>query len=224
MSSLTKFVSLCLFSSLCQAGLLENHQDGPVGNIRFNPFYIGVSGGYGSTTWNGLVPTEANKNEALSLSTPIEVQEGGGVWGVFAGYELTPTFALEANYMHYPDANIAFESFSLFSYSTNFEQTEFITHTEVANLMGKIMLFIPNTNVRVYSGAGVASVHRRDTLKDNWLLTPTFGVGLNYHFAKHVLGEIGANYTAGFGESNLNPSDSYFPFLYSVAFRLAYCF
>ena len=28
-----------------------------------HPFYIGVTGGFGSTTWAGLVPTEENKSK-----------------------------------------------------------------------------------------------------------------------------------------------------------------
>src|SRR5262245_58450979 len=74
-----------------------------------HPFYVGVLGGYGSTTWDGLVPTEENQNIALSLSTPLMVREGGGVWGLFAGYEFIPFFAIETSYMHYPAATITFD-------------------------------------------------------------------------------------------------------------------
>lgn len=191
--------------------------------IVSHPVYIGGMGGYGSTTWQGLVPADENLNLAMSMSTPIAAQEGGGVWGIFAGYEILPYFAVEANYMRYPDAKVLFDPMSLFSFS-NHDLTEFTTQTETANIMGKVMFYIPNTQVRVYSSAGVANVHRKDMLLDDWRVTPTFGMGLNYHFAERVMGELAGNYTAGFGESQLNPTESYFPFLYSVTFRLAYCF
>ena len=188
-----------------------------------HPLYLGAMGGYGSTTWRGLVPTKENQNPAISLSTPVNVTEGGALWGVIAGYEFIPYFALEASYMHYPNAKVAFDSTSLFSFTTD-GLTAFDTHTESLSLMGKIMLLIPNTKFRVYSSAGAAGVHRNDILINDWRLSPTFGVGVNVHFTEHFMSEIGGNYTAGFGESNLNPTESYFPFLYSLTLRLAYCF
>jgi hypothetical protein len=188
-----------------------------------HPFYIGAIGGVGSTTWEGLVPSQKNKNLAISMSTPTHVKEGGYLWGMVVGYEFIPYFALEANYMRYPSANVSFDLLSLFSFNNN-ELTAFETNTETLSLMGKIMLIIPNTPVRVYSSAGVSNVHRQDMIIDDWRLSPTFGVGFNYHFTDHFMGELGGNYTAGYGESQLNPSDTYFPFLYSISVRLAYCF
>lgn len=186
-------------------------------------FYVGGLGGYGSTTWGGLVPEKKNQNMALSMSTPIKVSEGGGVWGVFGGYEFNPYFALEAGYTHFPQARITFDEMSLFSFKYD-DLRVFSTATETIQFMGKIMMFIPDTNIRIFSSFGAAKVHREDMLTNQWHLGPTFGVGLNYHFTPHLMGEIGGNYTAGFGESQLNPSDSYIPFLYSTTLRLAYVF
>jgi hypothetical protein len=187
------------------------------------PFYLGAAGGYGSTTWEGLVPTLNNQSVALSLSTPTGASEGGGVWGFFGGYEITRYFAVEANYLHFPNARVSFDPISLFSF-LNDGLTEFITQTETVNLMGKVMLIIPKTDIRVFSGAGAAGVHREDFLYDHWRLSPTFAVGFNYNFKPHLMGEIAANYTAGYGKAQLNPTDVYFPFLYSVTIRLAYRF
>ena len=192
-------------------------------NAFKHPLYVGALGGFGSTTWRGLVPSENNQNLAMSMSTPVNVGEGGQVWGFLAGYEFSPFFALEANYMHYPNAYINFDSLSLFSFTYE-GLTGFSTDTETLSIMGKIMLIIPDTKMRVYSSAGIANVHRQDMIVDDWRLSPSFGVGLNYMISDHLLGEIGGNYTAGFGESQLNPADTYFPFLYSVSLRLAYYF
>lgn len=206
----------CLFIGACTAGT--------TGKINPSPFlYIGAIGGYGSTTWVGLVPEKNNQNPALILSTPINVEEGGGVWGVFVGYEFIPSFELEASYMRYPDATVSFDTGSLFSFINN-DQLNFVTKTDSVNIMGKIMMYIPNTKLRAYSSAGVAGVHRNDLLTNHWRVTPTFGVGFNAFITKHIMGELGANYTAGYGEPDLNPTESYFPFLYSVNFRLAYVF
>lgn len=185
--------------------------------------YIGLLGGYGSTTWEGLVPTKTNQNSALNLSTPIKVAEGGAIWGLFAGFEFTPAFALELSYMNFPNAKVSFDPMSLFSFENN-DKLSFTTKTETLNLMAKVMLPILKTSFKFYSSAGAAEIHRYDLLANHWRLSPTFGVGINYRLGKHCMAEIGGNYTAGFGESQLSPTDSFFPFLYSITARLAYRF
>lgn len=186
-------------------------------------FYAGALGGFGSTTWRGLVPTKENQNMALILSTPVEVNEGGAVWGLFTGYEFSPYFAVEASYIKYPSAKVFFDSMSLFSFNNN-GKLLLTTDAESVNLMGKVMLVIPNSKIRVFSSAGIAGVHRKDFLLNQWLASPTFGAGLNIPMTDHLMAELGGNYTAGFGESQLEPSSSYIPFLYSVSVRLAYFF
>lgn len=188
---------------------------------RKHPLYAGVLAGYGSTTWEGLVPAPINQNLAMKTSTPVMAREGGGVWGFFAGYELSPYFALEANYMRYPNATISFDEESLFAFE-NDGVIDLESRTETGSIMGKVMLVVPNTHLRFYSSAGVALVHRWDNMNDNDKASPTFGVGFVYTFSDHIMAELGANYTAGYGESELNPAQDYVPFLYSAVFRLAY--
>lgn len=186
-------------------------------------FYIGGIGGYSSTTWGGLVPARENQNMALKLSTPTEVAEGGLVWGAFTGYEFSPHFAIEASYINYPNAKVTFDDSSLFSF-TNDGQTTFMSHTQTLMLMAKLMLFIPHSTLRFYSSAGIANMHRDDLLVNDWRLTPTFAIGINQRKGEHLLWEINGNYTAGYGESQLNPTETYFPFLYSITLRIAYGF
>lgn len=190
-------------------------------NDVHRPFYFGGSFGHGATTWQGLVPNEQNQNMALGMSTPIKVSEGGLVGGAFLGYEFTPTFAIEASYMRYPQATVYFDPNSLFSFN-NDDQTEFNTNTEVLSLMGKIMIPVSNTKWRLYSSIGIADVHRKDIMMDGSRLSPSFGVGLNLNISEHLMTELAANYTAGYGESQLEPSATYVPFLYSIFFRFAY--
>ena len=184
-------------------------------------FYVGANGGYGSTTWIGLVPEMENQNIVLSMSTPIEVKEGGGVWGGFAGVEFTSFFGLEANYLSYPDATVVFDKDSFFSFENN-DQTELNTKTQAVSLMAKFMVTLPKTNVRAYSSLGVGGIHRDDEISNIWIASPSFGVGLNYVFAGHVMGEVVGNYMSGYGTSELNPAKDYVPFLYAAYVRLAY--
>lgn len=187
------------------------------------PTSIGVMGGYGSTTWEGLVPNHENQNDAISISTPQLVKEGGGVWGAFIAHELIPNFALEASYIHYPDARVMFDSLSIFTFEHE-GLSEFTTHTEAVNIVGKFLLSLSKTKMRLYSSIGAATVHRSDILYDKWRLNPTFGLGLNFHLSQRIMAEIMASYTAGFGESRLNPTNSYFPFLYAATAKVGYCF
>lgn len=211
-------VMLC---SLFCYNLVFSHDTMPLNKGFSHPLYLGFSAGYGSTTWDGLVPSAENQNLALSISTPISVKEGGAVWGFLAGYEFSPYFALEANYTRYPQASIFFDEESLFAFE-NDGRLDLKTETETGSLIAKFMLFIPRTNVRVYSSLGIAQVHRWDDINENNRIAPTFGLGFNYNFAEHLMGELGANYTAGYGESELNPAKDYVPFLFSVFFKVAY--
>jgi opacity protein-like surface antigen len=187
------------------------------------PFYAGITGGYGSTTWFGLVPAQNKANGALALSTPTNVSEGGGMWGFFAGYEFMQAFAMEINYNNYPRANVYFSPRSMFSFQHP-GTTHFYSDTVSYGLMAKVMVTIPTTAVRFYSSGGIAAVHRHDVLSNLWRTSPTFGLGLNYNFTPHIMGEFGGNYTGGYGESELTPATDYIPFLYSIFMRLAYRF
>ena len=184
-------------------------------------FYAGASAGYGSTTWQGLVPSSEKQNIAINMSTPISTTEGGGVFGGFIGYELAPYFALEAGYMHFPNAKLSFDETSLFAFDHD-DETTLITQTEMASFIAKIMLTIPKTSVRAYSSFGIADIHRDDEINNEWHVTPTFGFGLNYNITPRIMTEISANYAAGYGESEISPIDDYIPFLYAVSFKLAY--
>lgn len=210
---------------ICYLAMVSNlHADltANTTNSKFKyPFYLGVTGGYGKTTWEGLIPPAGKMNLAMSMSTPKEVSEGGELWGLFAGYELLPSFALEAAYMHYPNAKISFDELSIFSFEHD-GLTQFTSKTETVSLMAKIMMIIPCTDIRAYSSLGVAEVHRSDEISNHWIGSPTFGGGFNYNFTDHIMGELGGVYAAGKGTSELNPADDYFPFIYSVFFRLAY--
>lgn len=197
-------------------------------NLKLNDIYryksyIGILGGYGSTTWEGLVPLPEKQNMAMTISTPTSVNEGGGVWGLLAGYEVTPYFGLEVNYVHYPNATIYFDPESIFTFEHDGD-TLFKTQTQVLSFSGRLMLEIPHTLMRGYSSVGLAMLQRKDIITNSWRATPTFGLGVNFNVTERIMAEIGGNYTAGYGESELNPAQDYIPFLYSTFLKLAYRF
>lgn len=187
------------------------------------PLYLGVKGGIGSTTWQYLEPAKANEVEALMSFTPSKAHDlSSTVWGVYLGAELIPTFAIEAGYTHYPNTKLEFDPY--LAGTDDDPVPSFITHTDTVNLSGKLHVFIPHTDVRVFSMVGVAGVHRRDFLKDDWFYSPTFDLGVTYNFTPHIMWELGFNYTAGYAESELSPAQDFYPFLYSGYLSLAYRF
>lgn len=186
--------------------------------IYRHPFYAGVTFAYGATTWGYLVPKD--DNIAMNLSTPTEVKESGEEWGIVAGYEFIPSFALEFSYDHYPRAKITFDSSSLLSFNHD-GLTTFYTDTESVSLVGKFMVLIPhNENFRAFASGGAAYVQRNDIITDKHVLSPKFGIGGNFLMNDFVAMEFGIDYTAGNGESEIDPAQDFIPFLYSVYTRL----
>jgi opacity protein-like surface antigen len=217
-----KYLYKIFFLALCFCSI-ESLAQAVVENVHPHAFYAGITGGYGNTTWGQLVPSEENTNAAMRLSTPSKVNEGGGVIGAFFGYELIPLFAVEAAYTRYPNAEVFFDEFSLFTFDHD-GRMQFSTRTDVVSMSGKFMLQIPRTPLKAFSSVGVAGTHRNDILTNHWRVSPTFGVGLDYNLTERTLVELGINYTGGYGESELDPVQDYIPFLYSGFLRLAYRF
>ena len=216
MKKLITIILFCWYSSVFGQ---EDTKTETLQNLFIHPLYFGGVGGWGSTTWNGLVPNVENQNSAIVVSTPIAVKEGGAVWGLSLGYELTKFFALEANYMAFPDATLTFDEYSLFAFDE--DSLVLNTQTQTVSVSGKIMLLIPDTTLRFFSSAGIASVFRKDQINEGYRISPTFGFGFNFLFNERLMAEVGANYTAGYGQSEINPVTHFVPFLYSFFGKVA---
>ena len=215
-----KLIFLLLLLGYSLAAFSTESSNVPTVESKYRyPTYAGLTYGYGATTWGYLIPPD--ENAAMNLSTPIRVSENGALWGFFLGYEFNPSFALEASYMHYPKAKVYFDPMSLFTFD-NDGLAGFTSHTQSISIVGKFMIQIPrNTDFRAYSSVGVAGVHRDDIITNEWALSPNFGVGFTYLITERVMAELGIVYTAGNAISELNPAESFIPFLYSGFLRLA---
>lgn len=211
-----KYMQLAIIALCIKSGFVSAQDLQPA-------FYAGFAAGYGSTTWAGLVPIASKQNSAISISTPIKVKEGGLVEGIFGGYEFSPHLAVEVSYLKYPWAEIFFGEGSLFAFEHT-DKTSFRSKTEVFGFMGKLLLPVSQTCFRIYSSAGVAKVYRADVLLDESNVSPSFSVGVIFNMADHLMAQFSLNYTSGYGESELEPSRSYIPFLYSAVLGLAYRF
>lgn len=215
-------VLLCLLSIKVNAG----HASRLPEELTTHPFSLGIMTGYGSTTWGNLVgkhDPEATQFtiDALNDVMPIEANEGGAAWGMFLGYEFSPFFGLEGSYIQYPKATVRFKSGGAFS-ARHGGLNHFSTKTSTLSLLGRVLINIPNTKVRIYSGTGVASLKRKDVLRDDSIITPNFVLGANYRIEPQVLAEIGAYFTVGHAEVTNESVNEFIPFLYSLMLKVAY--
>ena len=159
----------------------------------------------------------------MAISTPMDVEEGGTIGGAFIGYEVFPSFALEFSYMHYANAKLYFDEYSLVTYE--YDIRTLVTHTNNYSIVGKLLVPVPHTpRMRIFSSIGPSVTHRQDLVYDHWQLTPTFNFGFDVDVTHHVMIEVGANYTAGTAISEMNPTKDYIPFLYSGFARVAWRF
>ena len=191
---------------------------------RVYPFYIGFELGWGDTDWSMLVVKANNPDEylTLSLSAPISAGDRGFVYGFMLGYEISTHFAMEANYMRFPDTSVVFDQFSL--YALEHGIIHMVSRTYAYNIVGKFMVPIGHTHWRGFANAGAAITHRNDPLVDVYHIVPTFGVGMNYVFHLRYFLEVAFQYYAGFGKATLRPAFDYIPFLYTVHVKFGFRF
>lgn len=218
-----KLFSIFLFTTVAMSTTLASTTDWPT-VWQERPFYVGVALGWGCTDWSQLVAqwkTEMDYN-TLTLSAPTSAGDTGFAYGFMMGYEVSPHFALETNYMRFPNTLITFDQYSLYAYEDNV--TSINSNTYVYNIVGKFMVQVAHTGLRGFANAGGALTHRQDPLVDAGHITPTFGVGLDYVISKRIMTELVFQYYAGFGKAVLRPVLNYIPFLYTVHFKIGYRF
>jgi len=187
------------------------------------PFYFGLAYGWGCTDWSQLVAKYGKPSEyfVLAVSAPISAGDRGSVFGVYTGYEISPHFSVEINYMKFPNSPVVFDPIiSIYTFEDGVVTMS--SSTYVYNLLGKFMVQIAHTGLRGFATAGPALIHRHDALVNTGHIDPTFGVGLNYVVLNRLMIEIAFQYYAGFGKAVLRPAINYIPFLYTVHLKLAY--
>lgn len=183
--------------------------------------YFGVSVGGGSTEWKYLVDTTDPQNN-LDAVTPIAVDEGGPSWGVVIGYDVSKNFAVELQYIQFPNSNITFDEFGQLSYNLN--SSTIISKTDAYSLSGKFLVPVGvRTHLRAFAAVGGGVVERSDVINENaTCVTPYMSAGLDYNFTRHWILESGFQYYTGFGASQEYPVSSFIPFAWDAYARLAY--
>lgn len=184
------------------------------------PLYFGVAGGYGSTNWHQLKGTDP----LSKFNNPRSVKEGGETWGVFAGYQFTNHFAVEAEYYHLHKAELGFGSLSVICPSLSSGCTV-TTHTDAVSLMAKYIIPIFNTGLFTFASVGGTWIHRSDRIAEtNSNISPAFGAGIGYPINKHLFIEADFDVLLGHIISETLPVQDYIPFIYAANLKLGYRF
>lgn len=177
-------------------------------------FYLGALTGFGDTNWERLV----SQDQASSNATPSFASGKGAILGGLIGYQFSHYFAIQSEYIHYPDSTVKFNAAAQQFLGLNFSQLN--TATNYFALLSKFMLPIGESNLSAFSALGFAYVHRHDRMADTGDFRPTFGFGFDYKLSHRVVTELGFSYTPGTGKAVENAAASYIPYLYSGQFAL----
>ncbi len=184
-------------------------------------FYVGFTGGYGSTDWGMLV---AQPGSLASYVSPIAADDTGGTVGATLGYQFSQMFALELGYTRFATANVKFDvGMPYWNYDDVAHTLK--TNTNAFDFVGKFIVPVKGTkSFHAFASAGLGVVNRVDELVDTSHVGAAFGVGMIFDLSKHITAEGGFQYLTGFGRANDGPVYKYVPFLYQGYFNVAYHF
>lgn len=205
-----------------------------------HPLYMGGSFGYGNTDWSEITTERYTfqNNNLTAMTAPISADSSSATIGAFVGYQFTKHFAVEADYVYFPNTKVGFQSDE--EIRNSYHITSLTTDTHDFSVIGKILIPILSSTYYLYADAGLAYVLRVDRnikLDPNNPPTPTdpafkkqtkghfgptFGFGLAKNFATHFYTELAFNYTTGYGKADLKPAEDYIPFVYSLTVNLGY--
>jgi hypothetical protein len=185
----------------------------PTASLK-HPLIIGVGTGYGNTDWQFLT----SKNPMAQLSSPDSAKDQGIAENLFLAYQFSPRFLLEASFTHFSTSFVHFVKGNI--YDPNYNAFTLKSHTQTINFSSQLSLPIQHSKFFIYSSLGASITHRNDKLNNRWHLGPLFGGGIGYEPTKKTFTEFGFDYTAGYGEAEVNPANDYIPFTYYIYFQV----
>ncbi len=208
----TALVLLLGFSSITHAM--------PTDSPKYRMFF-GVAGGFGSTDWDMLVTPDDPLN-ALTLTNPVRASDKGFVFSVFAGFYMTPNFAIQVGFARFPKTRLVFAPFSNYNFPDNSVYNSIMSCTYAYSLLLKVIVPIPNyLRFRPFLDAGATFINRQDFLANKTHLAPQFGIGFIVALTQRFFATLDFQYYTGFGRSDIHPARDYIPFLYQIRFGLA---
>lgn len=197
-------------------------------------FYTGLMTGYGDSDWSDVVVQPGWENLPVLLANPYNADGDGILYGADFGYQFSPHFAIEGEYIRMPTSELSFvpnssitidgHVFPLTFNAYGLTQGSIDSNMDVAAVLFKVMAPIQGTAFAIFVDAGPAYQYRSDVIAHIGTWAPTFGGGLTYRIAEHWQAEGSFQYAPGTGKSIDNPMIAYIPEIYAGTFKLDYIF
>lgn len=193
----------CSFSNLAAANTTPKHTVPPPPTVTTNsttaaancptlanpyPLYVGVIAGYGNTNWQEMISLDG----VTSTSTPVEAGGSGLTLGAMLGYQINRYFAIEGDYMHFPESHVSFAPNNVYGI------TSFDSNTNDYAVFAKFMVPVGHSKLKIFSEIGPSYVQRNDDMAEKGHFGGGFGVGADYDFNARWFTELNLNYFTGF--------------------------
>lgn len=199
-------------------------------NFSNHFFYVGGMSGNADADWSSVVGTDIS----TLGPNPLSADGNGMLFGLDAGYQFSPHFAIEGEFIDLPSSKLVFESQNDYHAGKTLNTTMLF-----AAIVFKVIAPLPNSKFSVFVDAGPAYQYlhyphsgvdvpaygyAESTLGDIGTWAPTFGGGLLYRINNHWQAEGSFQYAPGTGRSVQNPMNYYVPEIYAGTFKLDYIF
>lgn len=179
-------------------------------------FYAGLIGGYGYVDWSSVI----DRDGTAFLTNPEKITGNeGGLYGADFGYQFTPHFSVEAEYVHMPTSDLDFALIS--NYGLLFSTASTM---EFGAVTFKVIAPVLNTNFSLFADAGPAYQYQTNDIQNIGTWAPTFGGGFLYRINQHWQTEASFQYAPGTGKSVSNPMNYFVPEIYMGTLKIDYIF
>ena len=221
-----KIGSLCVLSCLGYVSVANA--------FTFSPedLYVTAGSGWADTSWSML--DAHGKKDGISnfiySTNPQSASDKGADFNIGAGYNFSDHLAIEADYFHFANSNIAFDTdpetlaIAKAFYPNMPDSGKFSSKTYAFQLVSKFGIPFYHDRFKAYVDIGPGYVRRSDVLAKIGRIGGSFGGGLDYEFDKKWSMNTSFSYLTGYGKSVIDPADKYIPFIYTVNANIAYSF
>jgi hypothetical protein len=191
-------------------------------NFSNHFFYAGGMFGNANENWSDVVSTDP----LTQKTNPLSADGNGILFGLDAGYQFSPHFAIEGEMISLPSTKLVFYQ-KLDPYKTpdNMYNVGVVNASMVfAAVEFKVIAPLPNSKFSLFVDAGPGYVYMDYPITNIGIIVPTFGGGLLYRINDHWQAEGAFQYAPGTGKSVGDPMYFFVPETYAGTFKLDYIF
>ncbi len=224
---LLALLGLSLVSSLFADSTSNNMS---VNQYKQSFFYGGLIGGYADVDWSSVVSQPGWNNATVTVANPYSASGTGLAYGVDLGYQFSPHFDVEGQYIRMPTSQLDFfPDLTIFGHELPFNlygitSPSIDSNMDFWSVIFKVMVPLGHTGFSLFVDAGPAYQWQTNQIANIGTFAPTFGGGLDYRISQHFFAEGSFQYAPGTGESIPNPMTAFIPEIYVETFKLNYIF